>query len=436
MKKVLPILLGLSLLLTVLFFLQDTDIQQVAALSQPLGRASSTITVCLSGGCDYTNVQSAVDAAHEGDVIKVASGTYKDVHARPRNDITTTGSVTQVVYISKSISIKGGYTVTNWITQETRNNHTVLDARGQGRVIYITGQITPTVDGLHLTGGNADRLGGLWGEDAGGGVYVITAPVTLSDNAVYDNFGGDNGGGVCLLNTHRAILHSNDIYTNTASFGGGIEVRLGQAITLSSNRIYDNVAVDSYGGGIDLVGGETRLDNNVIAENRVESSGGAMYIYVGSARLRHNTIAHNVGGEGDGTGIYLQPHWTGMPATVALTNTILVGHEVGVYANEDSTATLNGTLWGADAWKNGTDWSGDGKVITGSHNYWDDPAFVDPDEMNYHIGVGSAAIDAGVATDVDTDIDGTQRPIGARPDLGADEVWKRVYLPLVVRSFK
>ena len=54
-------------------------------------------------------------------------------------------------------------------------------------------------------------------------------------------------------------------------------------------------------------------------------------------------------------------------------------------------------------------------------NLWADPAFVDPDNGDYRIGAGSAAIDAGVDAGVTTDIDGETRPFGAGYDIGADE---------------
>jgi hypothetical protein len=59
-------------------------------------------------------VQYAVDQASAGSTIRVASGIYTDVHVRSRNDLTTTGLVTQVIYISKTVTIRGGYTTTNW----------------------------------------------------------------------------------------------------------------------------------------------------------------------------------------------------------------------------------------------------------------------------------------------------------------------------------
>jgi hypothetical protein len=128
-------------------------------------------------------------------------------------------------------------------------------------------------------------------------------------------------------------------------------------------------------------------------------------------------------------------------ATLAFTNTIIAGHEtVGITVTAGSTATLEATLWGTGASANGIDWAGSGSIITGtpSLNYWGDPAFVDPSGGDYHIGPGSAALDAGVDVSVRTDIDPQPRPY-LTPDLGADEYWppgalKRVHLPLLLRG--
>ena len=62
---------------------------------------ASSYTVCPAGPptCDYGAVQSAVDAASAGDVIKVAQGTYTGVNNR--------GGLAQVVYIDKSVTIQG-----------------------------------------------------------------------------------------------------------------------------------------------------------------------------------------------------------------------------------------------------------------------------------------------------------------------------------------
>ena len=145
-------------------------------------------------------------------------------------------------------------------------------------------------------------------------------------------------------------------------------------------------------------------------------------------RLLHTTIARNRGG--DGSGVYVD-----YPGSVAMTNTILVTQTVGVTVTAGSWATLEGTLWGSGAWANGTNWGSDGNIVTGTVNVFGDPGFVDPAAGDYHIGPGSAAIDAGVNAGVMFDIDNQPRPYHA-PDLGADEYWppgvlKYLYLPLV-----
>ena len=183
--------LGLSLTFALLWILGSQTLSAVAAPSAGHVKApnapAAELHVCPSG-CTYSSVQAAVDAASNGDVIKVAAGTYTDVHFRPRNDVTTTGLVAQVVYISKTVTIQGGYTITNWTTPDPDANPTTLDAAGQGRVLYITGEISPTVEGLQITGGEAQGLGGIpWGADTGGGLYVITATAVIHNNQIFSN---------------------------------------------------------------------------------------------------------------------------------------------------------------------------------------------------------------------------------------------------------
>ena len=141
-----------------------------------------------------------------------------------------------------------------------------------------------------------------------------------------------------------------------------------------------------------------------------------------------SAIARNHGGDGSGL------HITGAGSTVALTNTILVSHTVGITVAAGNTATLEATLWGTDTWANLTDWAGDG-VIRTKVNVLGDPAFVDPDAGDYHIRFGSAAMDAGVPAGVREDIDGEPRPYGIGYDIGADEFPARViFSPLVARE--
>ena len=153
--------------------------------------------------------------------------------------------------------------------------------------------------------------------------------------------------------------------------------------------------------------------------------GSGLYVWRSSPRLLHNTIARNSGG--DGSGIYVTEHPSyGFYSTVALTNTILVSHSVGITVTAGNTATLEATLWNGNA----LDWGGTG-TVNHTNDHSGAPAFASD---GYHLTPGSAAIDQGVNVGVMTDIDGDARPIGPLPDLGADEGKYRIYLQLVMRS--
>jgi uncharacterized repeat protein (TIGR01451 family) len=462
-------------------------------------RPVAVLTVCKTGqpACDYAGIQEAVDAAADGDVIKVAAGVYTGVHARPAPadypHPPLDGLITQVAYVTKTITIRGGYTVTDWITPHLASNPTILDAMNQGRVLVICGNASPMVEGLHLTGGKAAGLGGYAApddfDDAGGGVYVANAAASLRDNRVFGN-AASFGGGIYLTGA-PATLERNTVSANSAHDGAGIYVYQSGA-TLADNSVISNTAHD--GGGVFLYDSRATLVGNTISANVVDDDVGGLAVYQSGATITGNTITANsawddgggtglkgsdgvvlsgnvilsntTGGEGGGlfidnchatlinnvvagnradwlgSGLYVQrdsllyllhstlvgnrgPDAAGIYLTsgsiAVLTNTVLVSHTVGVSVAAGSTATLQATLWGSGAWANDADWGGSGAIATGTVNVWGDPTFADPDGGDYHVGLGSAAVDAGVKVPVYLDLDGHPRPVGMRPDLGADE---------------
>jgi hypothetical protein len=472
---ILASLLGLALLALVLVLGQAVPVQaSPGVLYVALGVSCGSTPNC------YASVQAAVDAAAPGDEIRVATGIYTDISVRSRNDVTTTGVVSQVVYISKTVTIRGGYNA-NFSICNPDVYSTTVDAQGQGRVIYITGNISPTIEGLRITGGDATGLDGYAYagiHDVGGGVYVMTATATLNNNQIFSNTASYGGGGVYLGNS-TGTLNSNIIFSNTVASGGGGGVflyrgaatlngntvisntsnNLGGGLflfstnaTLRGNTIAGNVAA-AYGGGVDVASCNPTFSGNVVSGNAADKGGGLYLWYsssilintviadnranvVGSGlwmggsrpRLLHTTIARNTGG--DGSGVFVTNDGMGTYSTPAMTNTVLVSHTVGITVTAGSTATLEGVIW----FGNATNAGGAG-TTTATNVSTDDPAF-GPD--GYHLTAGSAAIDKGVSAGVTTDIDG--QPRFGVPDLGADEYWapgllKHIYLPLITRNY-
>jgi hypothetical protein len=109
-------------------------------------------------------VQFAVDQALPGDEIRVAGGVNTDVQ--------TGADSSQMLHISKPITIRRGYAPSDWSVSNPQVNPTTLDAEGQGRVFPVTGTLGVTLEGLGITGGDATDLGPYAGSDWGGDGYV------------------------------------------------------------------------------------------------------------------------------------------------------------------------------------------------------------------------------------------------------------------------
>jgi hypothetical protein len=118
--------------------------------------------------------------------------------------------------------------------------------------LYIVGDVSPTIEGLRITGGDATRVsGGGWaGYEYGGGVLVYKAAPTIRD---------------CYL------------FGNVAQGGGGVYLRQSASL-LESNVITANIA-NSHGGGLFLSEDGGTLKGNIVASNAARHSGGGLYSY-------------------------------------------------------------------------------------------------------------------------------------------------------------
>jgi parallel beta-helix repeat protein len=393
--------LGLVLVTSWLWFVGVSQ----AALAQPgsgilrVANTGSDAPGCGSQAAPCQTLQYAVDQAVAGDEILVAAGSYTGVqsHAAPGGYPfpPVSGNILQIAYIDKTVTIRGGYTTAFGDPPDPQANPTTLDAHGAGRAMVIAGDVSPTVEGLRLTGGDAAGLGGgIDDTGGGGGLYVISATAILSNSMVFGN-GADSGGGIflehsaatlrdnavfsntvlrfgggVLLNHSAATLIGNALYANTAtsnlgsggglyafnssptltantihsniaqSNGGGINLNTSPNTTLTDNTIMSNTANAGYGGGVWMRYGDgSWLTKNTILANRAPTNnGGGLYIDQSHATLEANTVVSNTAFEGGG--LHLSGREVTLTANSVLSNTAMMGGGLVLEYN-DSTLTAN-----------------------------------------------------------------------------------------------
>ncbi len=348
----------------------------LAALIQPMNAAAAApapqaeLRVCASG-CPYTIIQDAIDAAEPGDSIQIAAGTYSDMNSL--------GGLSQIAYITRSLTLRGGYSP-DFSTWDPAAYITTLDAASAGRAVFASGQAELTLAGLHLTNGNATGLGGdsLYDEDAGGAVYVNGGVVTITDCTVENSIASQSsqpgnyaahGGGVYIASSPSVTLTHNLIRNNIAAtvagdymgLGGGILIFYSTSL-LEDNTITGNIATTlsaGQGGGLNVFGGTAVLNNNTITFNTASQSQADSYsagegggIFAGyPVTMTGNLIADNTAGysHGNGGGLYL------MGAAVLTDNQIL--RNTGVDPASQYPTSYGGGLYLFD---------GDSALITGN----------------------------------------------------------------------
>jgi len=418
-----------------------------------------------SASSPYKTIQAAVNAAANGDIIKVAKGTYSEA----------------VRIEQKKVQLLGGFAGSgNFNTANPEANVTIINGTSAAPCIYI--YIDVEISGSLIINGFTIR-NGQRGIEFYGGWSVNLNNITIENNIIENNGTQDldqYGGGIGLAGTNVKILN-NLIRNNEAGKGAAIGVMDPPAnFLIEGNRIENNKGYNDHAGGMAINGTGTitrnifdgnvaslywknygwggailifadsstkttvSLSYNTYRNNSAPSRGGAIFVDDGStATMEHELIYNNKSAE-SGSAIYVDDDGSGHGSTLNMNNCTVSGHSTdgaAMYVNGSVVQVENSIFW-----NNGSDFQfvangvSQAKLTvtytltqqgyTGTGNISSNPLFADAAKGDFHVqsrngrfsdgkwindSANSPAIDAGNPT---SDFSNEPEPNGGRVNLG------------------
>ena len=400
------------------------------------------------------NIQDAVDASTNGDLILVTNGIYQTGAS-----LTSDGASNRVV-------------VHKAVTLESVNGPSATVIAGvyarlsSVRCVYLT-------DGAALLG---FTLAGGGSMQSGGGAWCEDSNVIVSNCVVTNGFVIQNGGGICGGKAFNCILMNNSadqygggafqgalfdcvLTNNHAYYGGGA-----CSNTLVNCALVGNFAqfqnLNSGGGAIYSI-----LSNCVVAGNDSwGGGGGAAFSILTGCTVSNNTA--NVGGGGLCTGFaincvissnqtmnigggaysntlvncVLKNNLAGSIGGGAYQSTLVDCTVISNAASGPSVQPTGGGLYGGSATNciiydnlalKDPNVSGSAPMVyccttplpAGSGNITNEPAVLDLANADFHLQSNSPCINAGnnACVSVANDLDGNPRIVGSTVDIGAYE---------------
>ena len=388
----------------------------------------------------YLKIQDAVDAAHDGDSIFVAAGTYKENVELINPDGGPFKSISIVGEDKETTIIDGNFNENKSVFRIQRNkslflkNLTLKNGTGfeeSGAGVNISSG-TAVLDSLIISNNST-----------GGGVWCTNVNLTIKNSIFMSNSTNHNGGALTLIGdgdqTNNTISISNSIFdSNTSKNQGGAIWVQKKNISIINSEFLNNSS--SSKGTVYLEHSSAFVENTKLINNISGGNDAALRGASSSVKMFSSLVANNKGG-----GLY----FGNADSSVVLDYVTVVNNsdDMGIYVNTN-VEIINSIISGNDSKQliigsdgvlsvsNSNIEGGETKIENlngtlswGNNNIDKNPYFVkvitnEDEESDYHLKDWSPLIGAAKASaEIITDIEGNPRPnpTNTNPDMGAYE---------------
>jgi hypothetical protein len=347
-----------------------------------------------------TNIQDAIDASVDGDLVLVTNGIYNG-----GSESTSDGVSTRVI-------------VTRAVTLQSVNGSaaTVIDGGRLARCVYLTNGAA--LSGFTLTNGYAPS-GGFSG--GGGGIDCASTNCWVANSLMISN-SAYSGGGIKFGTVSNCVISYN---STTGASGGGAESSVLIHCTLANN------SASLFGGG---ASGDAILNNCTVAGNFAMGGGGGVFgstlndcLVISNSSPMHpaangggalscilNNCTISANSAFQGGGVYFDPQPGFIPAAyncIIYYNYGVVGPDTfSSYMGPDASSLLMTNCCSST-------------VSSSAGNITNAPLFVNLSGGDFHLLPNSPCINTGNNNYVSTtnDLDGNPRIRGGTVDMGAYE---------------
>jgi hypothetical protein len=263
-----------------------------------MGRVAA-VTHYISPG---QSIQTAIDAASNGDEIEAAPGTYNEAINFKGKAVRLYSSSGPEVTIIDANGIAGAYHVVQCVSGEDANTimegFTITggnangpdpnDKCGGGMLNYDNS--SPTVTDCVFTGNSAAV--------DGGAMHNSSSNPTVSKCIFIGNSAGRNGAGIFNLNSSPTVNICSFIGNNAGNVGGGM------SSWVSSPKVTDCTfttnSADQAGGGMSNWDSSPTVTDCNFTDNVASVDGGGMFNYGGSSTILDCTFSGNSADYGGG----------------------------------------------------------------------------------------------------------------------------------------